>query len=136
MTDHENLTADTRRVVTEMYGAALKGDLAGFFAHIDPEVVTHEPPFLPYGGSYSGLDSLMELLGEQVIRHLDITQPKIDRIVVDGDRAFTVIRLRCQATEEETLLAEEAVVREGKVVELRVFYFDAGSLIQQDGDSR
>jgi len=133
MTDHQNLTDETRRVVTEMYGAALGGDLAGFFTYIDPEVVTHEPPFLPYGGSYSGLDSLMELLGEQVIRHLDITQPKIDRIVADGDRAFTVIRLRCQATGEETLLAEEAVVRAGKVVELRVFYFDAGSLIEKGG---
>ena len=126
-------TADTRRVVTSMYEAALGGDMAGFFACIDPEVVTHEPPFLPYGGSYSGIGALIELLGEQVSRHLDIARPKIDRIVADGDRAFTVIRLRCQATEEETLLAEEAVVRDGKVVELRVFYFDAGSLIEKDG---
>jgi ketosteroid isomerase-like protein len=133
MTGDQNLTDETRRVVTEMYGAALRGDLAGFFTYIDPGVVTHEPPFLPYGGSYSGLGSLMALLGEQVIRHLDITQPKIDRIVADGERAFTVIRLRCQATGEEALLAEEAVVRDGKVVELRVFYFDAGSLIEQGG---
>ena len=135
MTDHADLTAETRRVVTEMYGAALRGDLAGFFTHIDPEVVTHEPPFLPYGGSYSGIGALMELLGQQVSQHLDIARPKIDRIVADGDRAFTVIRLRCQATGEETLLAEEAVVRDGKVVELRVFYFDAGSLIEQGGVS-
>jgi ketosteroid isomerase-like protein len=131
--DSNASTADTRRVVTSMYEAALGGDLAGFFAHIAPDVVTHEPPFLPYGGSYSGVGALMELLGEQVSRHLDIARPKIDRIVADGDRAFTVIRLRCQATGEETLLAEEAVVRAGKVVELRVFYFDAGSLIEKGG---
>ena len=129
------MTDETRRVVTEMYDAALGGDLAGFFERIDPDVVTHEPPFLPYGGSYSGRPALMQLLGDEVSRHLDIAHPKIDRIVVDGDRAFTVIRLRCQATGEETLLAEEAVVRQGKVVELRVFYFDAGSLIEQGGVS-
>jgi ketosteroid isomerase-like protein len=133
VTDLQASTAETRRVVTGMYDAAIGGDLAGFFSHIAPDVVTHEPPFLPYGGSYSGLGALMELLGEQVAKHLDIAQPKIDRVVVDGDRAFTVIRLRCQATGEETLLAEEAVVRAGKVVELRVFYFDAGSLIEQGG---
>ena len=127
------MTDETRRVVTEMYDAALAGDMAGFFACIDPEVVTHEPPFLPYGGSYSGIGALMELLGGPVSQHLDIARPKIDRIVADGDRAFTVIRLRCQATGEETLLVEEAVVRAGKVVELRVFYFDAGSLIEQGG---
>jgi ketosteroid isomerase-like protein len=133
MSEHEALTAETRRVVTAMYGAALRGDLAGFFDQIDPEVVTHEPPFLPYGGSYSGLGALQELLGERVAKHLDITRPTIDRVVVDGDRAFTVIRLRCQETDDETLLAEEAVVRAGKVTELRVFYFDTGSLIEQGG---
>lgn len=127
------MTDETRRVVTQMYDAAVSGDMAGFFACIDPEVVTHEPSFLPYGGSYAGIGALMELLSKDVSQHLDITQPKIDRIVADGDRAFTVIRLRCQATGEETLLAEEAVVRNGKVVELRVFYFDAGSLIERDG---
>ncbi|HEY4410713.1 MAG TPA: nuclear transport factor 2 family protein [Acidimicrobiia bacterium] len=125
------MTDETRRVVTRMYDAAVGGDMAGFFACIDPEVVTHEPPFLPYGGSYLGIGALMDLLARDVSKHLDITQPKIDRIVVDGDRAFSVIRLRCQATGDETLLAEEAVVRRGKVVELRVFYFDAGSLIEQ-----
>lgn len=127
------MTDETRRVVTQMYDAAVSGDMAGFFACIDSEVVTHEPSFLPYGGSYAGIGALMELLSKEVSQHLDITQPKIDRIVADGDRAFTVIRLRCQATGEETLLAEEAVVRNGKVVELRVFYFDAGSLIERDG---
>jgi ketosteroid isomerase-like protein len=131
--DNSASTVDTRRVVTSMYEAALGGDMPGFFACIDPEVVTHEPPFLPYGGAYSGIGALMELLGEQVSQHLDIAHPKIDRIVADGDRAFTVIRLQCQATGEETLLAEEAVVRDGKVVELRVFYFDAGSLIKKGG---
>ena len=128
------MTDETRRVVTEMYEAALGGDMAGFFACIDPEVVTHEPPFLPYGGSYAGIGALMELLAGDVSKHLDITRPKIDRIVADGDRAFTVIRLRCQATGDETVLAEEAVVRSGKVVELRVYYFDAGSLIEKGGD--
>ena len=71
MTDLQASTAETRRVVTGMYDAAIGGDLAGFFSHIAPEVVTHEPSFLPYGGSYSGLGALMELLGEQVAKHLE-----------------------------------------------------------------
>jgi ketosteroid isomerase-like protein len=51
---------DTTRVI---YDAINRADAETVLAHFSHDIVVHEPPGLPYGGTYTGMVRFGELLG-------------------------------------------------------------------------
>ena len=120
-------TEDNRALITEMYAAAKRGDFESFFAVISPDVVVTEPHFLPYGGSYHGLDGLERLFSD-VTQILDLPNLTVDRLIADGDHVLGLIRVPIAGTDSEVNLAELSIIEDGKVVEMRIYFHDAGML--------
>ena len=121
------LTTVNRRLLADMYAAAKAGDVAGFFSALSPEVVIKEPAFLPYAGTYRGIDEFRALFGD-VATYLDMSSLTVDRIVVDGDHALALIRLSTTSGDREVRLAELSILRDGKVDEMEIFVHDDGGL--------
>ena len=125
MTD---LTEQNRRLMQGIYDAVSAGDLDGVFNRLADDVVIREPEFLPYGGVYRGKEHFGDVVGK-IAKTYDMTQIKADYIVADGERVIGVLRMPDLATGEDVLVAEESIIRDGKVVQMTVFVHDAQSLI-------
>ncbi len=54
----------------------------------------------------------------------------IDRLVADEDHVFAILSSNQIATGERIMLTELSILREGKVAEFRVFFHEAGSLLE------
>jgi uncharacterized protein len=117
-----------RALMTHMYVAAAKGDFAGVLACLADDVVVNEPALLPYGGTYHGTTDFMNVI-PKIAELLDLANLRVDRLIADSDRVIGVIRRADRATGQDVLLAEESRIRDGKVVEINVFYNEARSLL-------
>ena len=123
----ENTAANNRGIVSAMYKAALSGDVAGFMAALDPGVVVHEPSFLPYGGVSRGHAEFGQLLGT-IARYIDIGSIRVDSLVAEGDTVVAFLSAKSAGTGEPLLLAERSLLRNGKIVDMAIYYHEGGSL--------
>jgi ketosteroid isomerase-like protein len=123
-------TEDSRRFVQAMYDAGSRGDVEGLLSHLAQDVVVREPAFLPYGADYHGHQEFLSLF-TKIGKVLDITKIQIDYLVADDDKVIGIIRIPDITTGQTILLAEESILRDGKIVEMRIFFHDAQSLIGQ-----
>ncbi|TQC48650.1 hypothetical protein EEB14_13925 [Rhodococcus sp. WS4] len=124
-----SVTETNRRIVTEMYEAGQRGELETFFGHVADDVVLTEPAYLPYGGTYRGAEAVREVFGV-IAGYLDMNSLTIDRLVADEDHVFAILDSNQIATGERIMLTELSILREGKVAEFRVFFHEAGSLLE------
>ena len=128
MSGNSAVTEESRRVVLAMYAAAAKSDVQGLMSFMHEDIVVHEPPFLPYGGVQKGVTGFQNIF-VGISPYADPMKMKLDHMVADGERVFCVITIPDKKTGKHLMLAEESLVRDGKIVEIRVFYFDAGSML-------
>jgi uncharacterized protein len=128
MTTDMSLTEQNRAVVAALYDAGARGDVPGLLSHLAEDVVVHEPAFLPYGGDYVGRDAFLAMFGE-IGKYLDLSAISLEYLVADGERVIGVLRIPDRATGEQTMLAEQSTLRDGEVVEMRIFYYDPQSII-------
>ena len=115
-------TEQSRQILQTMYAAAISGDMVTFNAMVDDDAQFHEPGCLPYGGSYRGKKTLIDLF-MRVGNYLDFSTIKIDYVLADGANVITAIQIKATNGNDVRVL-EEALVRDGKVVDLRVFLSD------------
>lgn len=120
---------NTRQTVEAMYRALATNDMPGFLDKLASDVVISEPAFLSYGGTYTGRDDFVRSVGRRINGLLKMSTLVVDRLLVDRDCAIAIVRVEVAATGQHFEAAEELVVRDGKVVEIRVFVHDAASLI-------
>lgn len=128
MTTTESGTEASRALMTHMYDSAAKGDFAAVLACLADDLVVHEPPFLPYGGDHQGVDAFANGVIPAVMQHLDVSRLVVDRMVAENDRVIGIIRMPAHATGGDILLAEESLIRDGKVVEIWVYYHETQGL--------
>jgi ketosteroid isomerase-like protein len=128
-TGTDSLTERNRAMVQEMYAAVTeRADIQEFMAHVSDDVVVHEPPYLPYGGDYAGKEAFLALFGK-VAAALDTRTITLESIIADGDKVMAFVRACTKPTGEIARLVEESTIRDGKVVDIRVYYFDTGCLL-------
>jgi uncharacterized protein len=60
---------------------------------------------------------------------LDVSKISVDRMVAEGERVIGIIRMPDQKTGESIVLAEESVIRNGKVVEIFVYFHETQTLL-------
>ena len=123
-----DLTEQNRQLMQAIYDAVSAGDLGGVLDRLADDVVIREPEFLPYGGVYRGKEHFGDVVGK-IAKTYDMTRIRADYIVADGERVIGVLRMPDLATGEDVLMAEESIIRGGKVVQMTVFVHDAQSLI-------
>jgi ketosteroid isomerase-like protein len=119
----------SKQVVHDMYAAGMSGDVEGMLKQMAEDAfVLHEPSFLPYGGEYRGRAGMIEAF-TKIGSRLDVGAIEIDRVVAEGERVFVVMRTTDLGSGEQVLIAEENLVRDGQIVEMRVYFHEARSLV-------
>lgn len=116
-------TEMSRHIVQTIYKAMASGDVNAVLELIDENIVCYESPSLPYGKAYRGHSELMALF-EPVTKYLAIEQLKVDHLIADGENVVAVIRLPIRSSGIEAIVSEHHLVRNGKVVEQRIFFFE------------
>ena len=124
-------TEASQALMERLYGSAIKGDFEDVLACLSDDLVVNEPPFLPYGRVYRGREGFGELIAN-VTQALDVSKMIIDRYVSQGDRVIGIIRMPDLRTGEHIVLAEESLIRDGKVVEIIVYFHETRSMLTQD----
>ncbi len=126
------LTEANRLRVEGMYAAGARGDSQAVMACVDENVVVMEPPYLSFGGTYSGIAAFKELIAT-IGGVADVSQLEVVYTVAENDRVIGMLRFPDRKTGKPLQLLEQSTFRDGKIVEMKIFYFDAGSLIGARG---
>ena len=125
-------------------GADAGASFAGLAATLDPEVVLHQSPDLPWGGEFHGHAGYEEW-ARQMSRAFDRLAVKDVRFFTDEDTVIITCRLvtRSRASGEtlDLPMAQVVRVRGERIAEFRPFYWNVpayretvGSVIQTQGD--
>ena len=108
-------------------GAGAAADFAGMAATLDPDVVLHQSPDLPWGGEFHGHGGY-EDWARQMSRAFDRLEVADVRTVEQGDTVVITCRLVTRARETgETLdlpMVQVVRVLAGRIVEFRPFYWN------------
>jgi ketosteroid isomerase-like protein len=121
-------TEQNRAVVEAMFAAANDGDFEGVFSLLSDDVRVIEPLFMPFGKTYYGKDEFIGL-AQVLPNYLDVSSITVHHTIADGDRVAACVGIKDVATGELTQFIEQFTLKDGKIVENRVFYHDAGSLV-------
>jgi ketosteroid isomerase-like protein len=123
-------TADVRaiaqlnkEVVLRAIDAIKTFDVDTFLDAFHAEVTIHEPEYLPYAGVYHGADGFHRLFTEAV-KLVDVSSLDVVSATVDEERAVLLMTAELISTRERVHITEHWVLAEGKVVDVRVFWFD------------
>ncbi|HKP44061.1 nuclear transport factor 2 family protein [Mycobacterium sp.] len=129
MTLQQSLTEQNRAIVEAMYAAVMAGDVDGLFAHFSDDIVVSEPPFLPYGKVCHGKEEFLHLF-PIVGKYLDVAHVKVHHVIADGERVVGCIGIPDRASGVLTHMLEQFTLRDGKVTEIQLFYYDAGTMTE------
>lgn len=139
-----NVAERNRQAVRAIHAAITGDDPASAFEIMqevfDPDVVAYEPDSLPYGGVYRGLNDLLGMLGTAMGVHFDTPRIKLEDIVAEGDNVVTRWRypFRMSANEPyvDVEVSEWMTFRDGKIIEVRPFYWDTAQLLKPRADTK
>ena len=130
MSEATSLTERNRAVVEGMFAAANKGDIEGVFSYLSDDVTVIEPHFMPFGKTYYGKEGFYEL-AQILPNYLDVSSITVHYTLADGDRVAACIGIADIATGKLTHFIEQFTVKDGKIIENRLFYNDAGTLVDK-----
>jgi ketosteroid isomerase-like protein len=125
-----SLTEQNRAIVEGMFEAANKGDIEGVFSCLSDDVTINEPLFMPFGKVYHGKDEFLEL-AQILPNYLHISSITVHYTIADGDRVAACVGIADVATGELTHFIEQFTIKDGKIIENRVFYNNAGTLVDK-----
>ena len=127
MSNDQSQTDASRKVVQNMYDSALAGDNAAFFGSLADNLLVMEPQFLPYGGKHHGVAGFQALFG-MIAAYLDLASIKLDSLVADGEVVVAFLRATAVKDGSEVQIAERSIVRNGKIVEMKIYFHELGAL--------
>ncbi len=108
-------------------GSDAGASFAAMAATLDPEVVLHQSPDLPWGGEFRGHHGY-EDWARRISRAFDRLEVADARVFDQGDTVVIACRLITHARETgETLdlpMVQVVRVRNGRIVEFRPFYWN------------
>lgn len=120
-TNHEERN---RELTRRFYAAAAKADMATMTETLSDKLVIVEGDSLPFAGSYRGKDALMKL-ANIVHAHFGGMSLQLHEVGASGDWTFALLDICPSGRAERVSLVETARYdADGKMVEIRPFYFD------------
>jgi ketosteroid isomerase-like protein len=120
-------------IVRKLYEASQTGDMDYVLSVIHPDVVLYEPDSLPYHGVHRGTKNLMNVVGifMQTWKNAQI-EPKT--FLDAGEYVIAMVHLSWENQRTgglfETDLAEFWKLEDGKIVEVRPFYWDTAEMLK------
>lgn len=123
-------------MMRDIYAYAGQGAWDRVEAHLSDKLVIHEPASLPYGGEWRGRDALRRLYADVMGYWSD---PSVQVRSVVGDETWAVAILDFTMTSKATgerftmPVAEVSRAEGGKIVEMRIHYFDTAEVARQAG---
>lgn len=127
----ENLT-----IVENFEQAALyERDFEKAMQYAHPDLTVREAPSLPYRGTYVGLEGQRQLLADvDRLFEFDGGAPKVEFRDAGDDlvigRVTGRARLRATGEEIDFLVIELFTIRDGKLADIEVFYWDQAALLR------
>jgi ketosteroid isomerase-like protein len=124
---------DLMRRVYEIAGQGRWGEVEQL---LSDDLVIYEPESLPYGGEWNGRDALQRLYAKVMNYWAD---PSVTVRSVIGDEEWAVALLDFTMTSRSTgerftmPVAEASRAAGGKIVEMRIHYFDTVKLLRRIG---
>jgi hypothetical protein len=113
---------DNKQLVVGAIDSAKAGNIEGFLNVMHPEVVVHEPDHLPYGGTYHGRESLLEVV-QKAAALVDLETLELTAVTADEERAVLLLKFQLLGTGEEMIGTEHWVIEDGLVRDVRVFWY-------------
>lgn len=130
MTATTSLTEQNRAIVEALYDAGIKGDIEALMGFLADDVVVDEPLYLPYGKVYRGKEEFLGLF-QGIGRYMDLSKITVHYTIADGDRVAACLGIPDTTTGELTHFLEQSTLRDGKIVEMKLFYYDAQTMMEQ-----
>ena len=124
--------------IRSLFRGVEERDLGAYLAACDRDVVVREPGSLPYGGEYHGREGVRRHAAGWM-RTWAALQPGDERklgaaFVEAGDDVVVCWRLRARAPAGDEMLDMPMVgiyrLRDGKLVEARMFYSDTAEVLR------
>lgn len=112
----------TKEVLERFYAAILSWDEPALAELVDENAELHQPPTLPYGKIYRGRDELMEVWKNVILPLADAGTAYVDNMIFEGE--FAAVIAGAKMSGKDTLACEEYHVRDGRIVRIRMFWFD------------
>ncbi len=132
------MSQENVELIRSLFGGVEERDLRTYLAAWHPEVVIREPGSLPYGGEYRGLEGVRRHAAG-FMQTWEALQPgderKLNAIFIDaGDHVIARWRLKARVPDGEGTLDMPMVgaykLRDGKLVEAQMFYWDTAAVLR------
>ena len=123
MTDAEDRNLELTK---QLYALSGSGQWDAVADMLTDDFFATEAPGLPYEGVYRGKRALQELFGT-VMGMMDVTGMDLHQMTVGGDWVIVLVDIIARdetGAELRVSLAEGTRFRDGKVCEIRPYYFD------------
>ena len=124
-------------VLGTMYQRMGEQDWEGVMAMMTEDFKVIEPDSLPYGCVWEGKDA-MQRLYPAVVSHFDVFSPVIKEVIGGIEWAAVVVDLTLVSKKTgkrfSQTVTELGYIREGKVAELQIHYFDTAQIAAEIGD--
>jgi uncharacterized protein len=119
-------------IVSDVFAALSKGKLDAAAAHFDASLRIYEPAGLPYGGVYVGHEGFYTLFNKLAATYDELSIPP--SVVADCGPAVVAMTTLCgiakrTRTRVEMPLNEIFVLRNGKITEIRPYYWDTAAVV-------
>ncbi len=124
------MTIESKRIVGEVYDAIIAGRGEDVFGALHSEFRADIPPVVPWGGSHEAA-AFGQVVLPRVLEVVDLSTLKVLSLLGENDNVFATATLTTRDGKAEILIGEHWTVREGKISNLRVFYFDPRPLIER-----
>src|SRR4051812_5937664 len=129
------MSTENVEVIRRFEDAFAAGDIAGVLDCLDDDIVVHECESVPYPGDHRGKDAFLKLL-ESFVATWDLQGGLVvDEILPAGDEKV-LVRSRAEVVAKATRkplelrIAEVYTVRDGKIAEILVHYWDTHAMVE------
>jgi ketosteroid isomerase-like protein len=120
----QDIQTKNRQLVEALFDATGKGDWAAAESMLTSDFTVTEAATLPFAGTYHGRRALQELF-TFVMSAAGVTRLDIQKVTAGGDRVVALLEMVLGGPPEvRVALAQTFRVRDGKVCEIRPYYFD------------
>lgn len=114
---------DAERLIDDLYAATGEGDWDKVATMVTDDLVISEAPGLPMAGTYTGKNALRDLF-IKVFATLEVSSLDTIARTYGGEYAIAILRMNFGEGQEPAELTEMFRFRDGKVCEIKPYYFD------------
>jgi len=114
-------TAENKAFILEMIGQ--KKQLTDYPDRASDSMVVYEPSSLSFGGTYRGMKAF-EQFYPKVREFYDFKHFDLLNVYADEDKVFAISKAAIARTDGSNLLCEQFTFRAGKIIEVRLYFYD------------